>query len=36
MLYAYLLEQMEVELDILVNGMWHIDGCDDYCPGCFQ
>lgn len=36
LLYAYLLERLEEDFDILVDGMWHIDGCDGYCPGCFQ
>jgi hypothetical protein len=36
LLYAYLLERLEEDFDILVDGMWHIDGCSGYCPGCFQ
>lgn len=36
LLYEYLLERLEDEFDILVDGMWHIDGCSGYCPGCFQ
>lgn len=36
LLYAHLLERLEDDFDILVDGMWHIDGCDGYCPGCFQ
>lgn len=36
LLYVYLLERLEADFDILVDGMWHIDGCSGYCPGCFQ
>lgn len=36
LLYAYLLEELEADFDVLVDGMWHLDGCDGYCPGCFQ
>lgn len=36
LVYDHLLERLDDEFDILVDGMWHIDGCDGYCPGCFQ
>ena len=36
LLYDHLLEILEEEFDILVSGMWHMDGCTGYCPGCFQ
>lgn len=36
LLYEHLLEILEEDFDILVSGMWHLDGCDGYCPGCFQ
>lgn len=36
LLYEHLLEILEDRFDILVDGMWHIDGCSGYCPGCFQ
>ena len=36
LLYDHLLEILEEEFDILVAGMWHMDGCTGYCPGCFQ
>lgn len=36
LLYAHLLEILDEDFDILVSGMWHIDGCSGYCPGCFQ
>lgn len=36
LVYTYLLERLEDEFDIMVDGMWHIDGCSGYCPGCFQ
>lgn len=36
LLYEHLLERLEDKFDIVVEGMWHLDGCDGYCPGCFQ
>jgi len=36
LIYEHLLEILEDKFDILVDGMWHMDGCDGYCPGCFQ
>ncbi|MCB0185546.1 MAG: hypothetical protein KDE31_14860, partial [Caldilineaceae bacterium] len=36
LLYEHLLEILEEDFDILFSGMWHIDGCSGYCPGCFQ
>lgn len=36
LLYEHLLEVLNEDFEILVDGAWHLDGCDGYCPGCFQ
>lgn len=36
LVYEHLLEMLEDDFDIMVDGMWHIHGCTGYCPGCFQ
>ena len=34
--YAHLLEYLDKPMEILGRGVWHLDGCDGFCPGCFQ
>lgn len=36
LVYEFLLEALEEELDYIETGYWHLDGCSGYCPGCFQ
>lgn len=36
LLYTYLLETMEEEHEMLIDGVWTFDGCSGYCPACFQ
>lgn len=35
-MYEYLWETLEDIFDIDDEGGWILDGCDGYCPGCFQ
>jgi hypothetical protein len=35
LIYEHLLEVIEEEFELL-GGVWHLDGCTGYCPGCFQ
>jgi len=34
--YMHLLETLDEEFEIIVDGSWHLDGCTGYCPDCFQ
>ncbi|MEK7728923.1 MAG: hypothetical protein AAB354_10950 [candidate division KSB1 bacterium] len=34
--YEHLLEALAEEIELLHGGTWHLDGCTEYCPGCFQ
>lgn len=34
--YNYLLEYLDEEYDIIIDGSWHLDGCTGYCPDCIQ
>ena len=36
LVYAYLLETLEEENEMLIDGGWTNDGCSGYCPDCFQ
>ena len=36
LVYRHLLESLEDEFDIIIEGFWHLDGCTGYCPDCFQ
>lgn len=36
LVYEYLLNTLDEEMDVFGVGAWHLDGCDGYCPGCFQ
>lgn len=36
LVYSYLLESLEEENDLLIDGGWTLDGCTGYCPDCFQ
>lgn len=36
LVYLHMLNVLEEEFMLLAEGWWQIDGCDGYCPGCFQ
>jgi len=36
LVYMYLLETLDEENEMLIEGGWTLDGCSGYCPGCFQ
>lgn len=36
LVYNHLLEVMAEDMDFLMTGCWHLDGCSGYCPDCFQ
>lgn len=36
LVYNYLIETMNEEFEMLLEGSWTLDGCSGYCPGCFQ
>jgi hypothetical protein len=36
LVYAYLLERLQEEFELMIEGTVHLDGCSGYCPDCFQ
>jgi hypothetical protein len=36
LIYIYLVETLNAEQELLIEGGWNLDGCTGYCPGCFQ
>lgn len=36
LLYEKLIDMLNEEFDLMVEGYWHIIGCGGYCPDCFQ
>lgn len=34
--YDFLVETLDEIFELGAGGYWHLDGCDGYCPGCFQ
>lgn len=36
LLYEYILESLEEEFDIIMEGHLHLNGCSGCCPACFQ
>lgn len=34
--YNFLVEYLDEPMEILVGGIWNLDGCTGYCPECFQ
>ena len=34
--YMQLLEALDEQWEMINDGLWHLDGCTGYCPGCFQ
>ncbi|HSR17766.1 MAG TPA: hypothetical protein VLM39_06695, partial [Ignavibacteriaceae bacterium] len=36
LVYEHLLETLDEENELIVEGGWTIDGCTGYCPECFQ
>ena len=36
LLYTHLFENLEKSMILINEGGWILDGCDGYCPGCFQ
>ncbi|HVO75710.1 MAG TPA: hypothetical protein VMT35_16885 [Ignavibacteriaceae bacterium] len=36
LVYEHLLETLDMENELLIEGGWTLDGCTGYCPKCFQ
>jgi hypothetical protein len=36
LVYTNLMDMLNEEFDLLIEGFWHLDGCTGYCPDCFQ
>lgn len=36
LIYDYLVQTLDETFELGCGGFWHLDGCDGYCPGCFQ
>ena len=36
LVYQALQEELTEVITVLPFGAWHLDGCDGWCPGCFQ
>lgn len=36
LIYENLIEMLNEEFDLMIEGFYHIDGCSGFCPDCFQ